>query len=203
MTAALRYTSVGRARRHHALARLSTNLVTDLLAAAEKWADHFCDREFDSKSRTEYHRGGDSDHFWTKCVPITSITSITVTDESGTDTTLTVSGSTPDVIYNADTGRIQLGPNNSSGVGYFPSAYDKNIAIVYTAGYAAASMPDDLQEAVIIKAFAEHAKTAAYMNAGLASENIGGAAMTRITGAELRELVQSAEALLTQYRRLE
>lgn len=203
MTAALRYVTAGRARRNHALARLSTDLVTDKLAAAEAWVDQQTEREWDSKSRTEYHRGQGVGHFYLKCIPVTALTSITLTDDSGVDTVLTVSGATPDVTYDADTGRVEFGPDNTSGYAVFPESYQKNIAVVYTAGYASAAVPDDIQEAVILKALALYARSAAYLNAGMMSENIGGASQTRISQAELRALEESALDLLAPYKLLE
>jgi hypothetical protein len=66
--------------------------LTVLMAAMQQTFESYCSRQFDLKERTETFRVSDPDgetQFWLKGSPISSITSVNVTDSSGTITSLT------------------------------------------------------------------------------------------------------------------
>ena len=166
----------------------------DFLADAESWADLFCGREFDSKARTEKYDGDGSPWLLVKTLPITAISACSITDEAGTVTALTPS---TDLAYEAASGIIKFGPNNVSDFAYFPKSHPGNVSITYTGGYT--TIPDDVQEAIALRALAMFAASGLYLNAGLGSENIGGAVSTRIAQAEIDAMIARAEMMLYRY----
>lgn len=199
--AALRYTSVARARRKPVFSAISAEVVQDYLTAAEAWVDRWTGRSgFDTSSRTEVYDGGGHDCLRLRAIPITSITSITITDADGSTEALTIS---TDVDYDTGLkGEVRFGPNNASSYAYWPSGF-RNISVVYTAGYAVGSVPDDIQEAVIHRALALHMETSLYMAAGLKSQKIGDGSQQRISREDVDLVMDRVYELLGPYKRLE
>jgi hypothetical protein len=77
------------------------------------------------------------------------------------------------------------------------------IEVQYTGGYAAGSIPPDIQEAVALKAVCEFAQSSAYQNPAFKQQNIGGAAQTRIDEGDVRRWMRVVEELLAPYKRWE
>ena len=107
--------------------------------SVSQYMNTYTDRNLKEKTFTEYYDGDNSDTIFTKNYPIASSTaSVDIyidTDRSyGSDTKVT---STNIVIY-SDDGKIVLDGDIFT---YSP----QSTKIIYTAGYSAASMPEDLQ----------------------------------------------------------
>lgn len=192
--------SVARAKRKKALANQSNDLLGDLLGAASDAAEQWCDRVFASAARTEVHNGNGTRDLFVKAIPITAITSITVTDANGDTESLDVAAGTPDVVYEANSGRISFGPHNSSSFDEWPDDFPQNISVVYTAGYA--TIPDDVQEAVVLIAVQMMKQAGTYSNPAYTQERMGEHSYTRV-GADEPLITPAVEALLGKYRRLE
>jgi len=159
-------------------------------------------RALDSAARTETYTGNGAAHIYLKHAPLTALSAMTLTGADGEDTTLTVSGSTPDVTYNEANSRIAFGPDNSCGYAVFPEWPMNNVSVTYTAGYAAGSIPDDVQEAVILYAVTVYAQSSLFMNPALGAQSIGQESRTRIAQSELAAMRSAAEELLTPFKRL-
>ena len=111
------------------------NLITRMTARFE----NICHRIFESASYDEDY-DGDTRRISLRNYPITEITSITDTGSDWTETT-TVSGA----YYKISRSGRQVIFNSSALL----TEGDENITIVYTAGYAANAIPEDLKMACI------------------------------------------------------
>ena len=193
------YTTKARAKRKAVFSAISNDIVTDFLASAERWAERFCDRLLGSASRTEVYNGDGTDTLFLKQVPVSSITSITITDANGDSEALSTSN--PDYVFEPANGRVQFGPDNGSSYAVFPASFIQNVSVVYTGGES--TIDDDIQEGIILKAAADYASTSLFMKGGVGKQTIGGASMERITEAEIAAMITRAENLLWPFKRLE
>lgn len=200
----LLYATAARARRKAAFAAVSSEVVTDFLALAERRVEKRCDREFNYEQRTEYHTGRNRSYFFVRAHPIESLDALVVIDANGDEDTIDVSGSDADVVYDAESGKISFGPKNTSSYGVFPITYPENVKLTYTAGWnGVANVPDDFQEAVILQAMILYAQTSLHMAAGLQSQKVGQGAKQRIGTDVYREWTLALESLLEPYIRME
>lgn len=197
-------TTVPRARRKRALSRQSTDVVSDFLYAASAWLEKRLGYDVATASHTEILDGNGLDRIWLRHTPITAITSVTMEDDDGTSHSLTVA---TDVVYDAATGRLLIGPDNVSDYDVFPKGL-RNVTVVYTAGHNAAgydggNAPDDIQEAVILKALCLYAESSTYQNAAFRSESLGEHSAERITSDDLARWNIQLNDILQRYERME
>lgn len=129
-----------------------------LITAAQAKIERYCDRIFDPGNQTETFDGNDSDTLLLKAIPVTSITSVTITGDSGTTSTLASTA----YRVNALTGELfRLGatsgrfPTDAYGATYSTAEFGiapcwpigfQNVTVVYVGGYS--TMPTDLQLAM-------------------------------------------------------
>ena len=188
--------TVARARRHPALSNVNTTLLQEVLQAATEAVEDYCDREFEYRSRTEVHDGKDSDTLWLKVVPVSSITSITITEADGDTEALTIS---TDVVYNAETGAVTFGPDNDSTYTRWPDAYPRNVSVVYVGGYT--TVPDAIQQAVILVTIQILKQSGSDQPIGWKSGSMGEDRWTKWEDVQL--ITPAVAALLAKHRRLE
>ena len=197
---ALTLTTIGRMRRKAAFKDISTDIVTDFGQAAENWVESFCDRKFVNATFTGTYNGDGGRRLYLKNVPVSSITSCIITDESGSTETITVAS---DLDFQADNGALEFGPNNVSSYELWPKGF-RNISIVYVAGYTLGTdMPDAIEEAVGLRALCLFAESGENMSAALASQTMGETSKDRITPAMVEGWMDQCRSLLAPYRRLQ
>lgn len=194
---ALVLTTVARARRKAAFAAVSEEVVADFLQAAEDWVQSYCDRSFASANYSAVYNGHGAATLFLKNVPITGITSVVITDPSGSTESLDPA---TDLVYRAENGAVQFGPNNVSSYDVWPHGF-QNVAIVYTAGYSI--IPDAVQEAAALKALCLFAASGSDMNAALASQTVGEGQKQRNPAAIIEGWQRQAELMLAPYCRRE
>lgn len=160
-------TTVNRAKQTTCFVDVGTTYLTNILTAASNIVENYCDRIFTSATYTEVRSGVGVDWLYLDNAPITALTSVTIKDCSGTDYNI----ATSDFSYDADSGKLQFAVDADGDYIYFPKG-NFNITIVYTAGYASDSIPQDIQEAVIQVAKNLYAPMS-IKDPGLKSEKIG------------------------------
>jgi len=127
---------------------------------------------------TEYQRGSGSSKFWLHATPITALTSVQIMSDGAVSETVT------SYDYDAATGRFAL--HNRS----IPLSEDENtLKVVYTAGWAAVSVPGDIMEGALELMRVEQDRRKG--RAGVKSESMGGHSVTFQTG-DLPESVAQA-----------
>jgi hypothetical protein len=197
MTAALVLTDTARARRKAAFGAVSSDVVNDFLAAAEAWVHSCCDRKFVASNYSVTYNGTGGRRLYVKNRPINSLVSCSIVDDGGAVETVNVS---TDLTYESEAGAVEFGPDNASSYDIWPRGF-QNINLTYNAGYAA--IPDDVQEAVILRALVLYAASGSDMNAALGGQTVGEGRKDRITPAVVDGWQKQAESLLAPYRRLE
>jgi len=112
-------------------------LLEELIGAISQRAGTYCNRDFESKVRVEYHYGG-GQYLYLKGLPVISITSVYGSDtwEWGTD----------NLIPAADYQLLEAGML-AYRYGNWPYG-PKTLKVTYTGGYAADAIPADLEMAV-------------------------------------------------------
>jgi len=134
----------------------SDSLLTTILENAQKRAENYCDREFDSQEKTEYYNGTGTNALLLRRYPITAIDSIYDDEDREFDADSEID--TDDIVIDDEIeGRI-IYPDNT-----FTKSDVKNIKIKYTAGYSEA--PEDLRQAILDLAIAEFIKKKGAINA--------------------------------------
>jgi len=164
-----------------------------LIAAASAVCESFCGRKFESASRTEVQDGNGDPAIFLRAVPVTSITSITISDDFDNVDTY----DSDDVRFDADTGRVTFRLSSTQDVF---TAGKQNVSIVYVGGYA--TIPADVQSACIQIMRGLYASTADTNNPAMKSESIGDYSYTRRDDSSIDSIVLpgSARALLAPYR---
>lgn len=115
-------------------------LLESLIDSFTEMFETYCDREFLSRERTEYHDGNGTRHIFTDQYPITTISGIwSSTSWDWTDTTL----------VDSTTYTIRRDTSIILKASVFAKADNQNIRVIYTAGYANTAIPDDLNLACI------------------------------------------------------
>jgi len=118
-------------------------LITTLLASALSEAQKYCGRMFEQAQFTEYLQGDGGDTLIIKNTPISTAVSVSVYDDSdrafGVDTLIAAA----DLDIWLDEGIIKYDGN------VFAESKVRNVKVVYTGGYTAATVPADLKQALI------------------------------------------------------
>lgn len=126
----------------------------DLIGAAQAAAQMYCGTVFESSTITEYYDGDGTGTLLVKNIPIISVTSLhdDVDRVFGSDDLIDSS----DYVLDENTGEIELLSN------YFTIG-DKNIKVVYIAGYA--TVPTDIKIAIANLAWASYIEANGGINA--------------------------------------
>jgi hypothetical protein len=137
-----------RARQNNALSdttALPDDELDDLINAASTYIERYCDRKFTSASVTERLDGNDLDHIFLRNTYVTALTSLTITEGDGTNTSIATSNL--DFDNSKDGCRVWFVSENSSAYQFFPRGEPQNITVTYTYGYS--TIPEDVQEACV------------------------------------------------------
>lgn len=121
--------------------RLSTvnpELLTELAEAVSAFVRQYTERELTSATRTEVHNGPDDAELLLRETPVTSITTVTITDSEGVATSYAGSS----FVFESRTGTVRWKPNNTSGGSWFPEGF-QNTSVVYVGGYS--PIPADIE----------------------------------------------------------
>lgn len=128
-----------------------------VIPAIQELAEDYCDRLFDSASRTEKHNGTDFPVLVLRNTPVTTLTSISIIAADGTSTTVDADTYT----FDANSGVVKFQPASYAAVTtndwgtvecgdtWKPSprfeAGHQNVSVVYTGGYTSGTMPANLK----------------------------------------------------------
>lgn len=194
---ALTLTTVARARRKAAFAAINSDVISDFLTAAQDWVESYCDRKFDSANYSGIYNGHGGRTLFLKHRPVTALLSASIEDDAGSVETLDIS---TDLEYEAANGAVRFGPNNVSSYNAWPEGF-QNITITYTAGYS--TIPDAVQEAVILRALVMFSTSGENMNAALVSQQVGEGSKNRVTPYIVDGWMKDVYALLGPYCRME
>lgn len=110
-----------------------------ILTAVSRYVETYCDRLFISQSFTEYHNGNGENGLVLRQYPVTAVSAV-YDDTSRLYPASTLIPASEYVWW--EDGRLELDENNCFSSGR------KNIKVTYTAGWAQASIPEDIQLAV-------------------------------------------------------
>jgi hypothetical protein len=158
-------------------------LVKELIGAVSERCASYCNRDFASKSRVEYHDGGGR-YLYLRGLPVVSIASI-----HGSDTWEWASG---DLI---DSGDHYL--HSSGMVGYRSGAWPygpKSLKVTYTGGYAVNGVPDDLEMAARTQVAYDFNRR---KDVGLESVSFPDGSIQKVNSGEF---LPSVKAVLNRYR---
>lgn len=164
-------------------------VVESLINRASAWANQYTGRLLKSRAHTEYQDGPcGGDHIILRQFPVTSLTS--VHDDPLRAFGASTQVAAGDIYLDAENGTVEL----LNGVAL--TSGKASVKIVYTGGYAAASIPADIQEAVLI--YMGHAYRREYLDQkfGVSSETIG----DRTTTYSKSDVPDKAKTLLAPYR---
>jgi len=148
-------------------------------SASEKFLAYTNRTQILSAEVTEYQRGQGLSVFWTRVTPVTAITSVQRLSDGDVAETYT------EYEYDAPTGRFAL----YSAVVPFSYA-ERNLKLVYTAGWTEANLPGDILAGALELMRYEQTKLVK-ARAGVKSESLDGHSVTFETGA-LPEAVRRA-----------
>lgn len=188
--------TVNRAKQNTCFTDTGTTLLTNLLKASSGFVEQYCNRKFESATYTEMHDGKGVTWLYVRNTPVTTLTSVTIQDSSGVSTVVP-SG---DLILNSEMGRVHFGFNITGSYYFFPKA-KSNTTVVYTAGYASDSIPDDLQEAVI-QVTKNLLSTTSVDDVSVKSQKMGTYSYTLAAANDEAIITPLVQALLLPYRRV-
>lgn len=163
--------------------------VESLINRASAWANQYTGRLLKSRAITEYQDGPcGGDHIILRQFPVTSLTS--VHDDPLRAFGASTQVAAGDIYLDAENGTVELlnGVVLSSG--------KASVKIVYTGGYAAASIPADIQEAVLIYMGHTYRREHLDQKFGVSSETIG----DRTTTYSKSDVPDKSKTLLAPYR---
>jgi hypothetical protein len=173
---------VTRMRLNPELAGVDEDRLQSLAKVVSARAERLCQREFSQAVRTETYDGDGSPELWLNVIPVTSIDSVSILDDDGTENSLTVSH----IRIDSDIGRIRI-VSSEAEYYVFPRGF-QNIKITYTGGFA--SIPEDLQEALVSWAQYLHARSR--QDTSIESEKLGDYSRTVKDASDLPRDVRSA-----------
>jgi uncharacterized phiE125 gp8 family phage protein len=161
-----------------------------MISRASILANKFAGRTFLQQTYTEYYDGDGTDTLMVNNYPIGAVTSLYDSTDRVFDSGSAIDV-TDDVMIDADAGIVRLW-NNAIAF----NTGKANIKIVYTGGYALASMPYDIQEAVILIVQHQYRRIYQDQRIGLASETIGDHTMQYVEDW----IPKKAKEILERYR---
>jgi len=158
-------------------------LITDLIGAVSKRSASYCNRDFESKSRVEYHDGG-GQYLYLKGLPVVALTSVYGSDtwEWGTD----------NLIPATDYQLLEAGmlAYRYGAWPYGPQA----LKVTYTGGYAVDTIPADLEMAVRSQVAYDFNRR---KDIGLESVSFPDGSIQKVNSGEF---LPSVKAVLNRYR---
>jgi len=183
-----------------------------LIDASSTYIERYCDRKFETATATdEKIDGNDLDYVFLKNNYVTSITSLTITEGDGSETSITVSNVGFD--NSRDKCRLYFDEDNSSSFGYFPRGFN-NITVTYVYGYT--TVPADIQEACVQMTRNAYSQNIGGYNPAFSGEKLGdysytlnntlsggGSGSGDITDGGGGLLTAQVEQLLSSYVRME
>ncbi len=163
-------------------------IVENLINRASAWANDFTKRLLLSRSLTEYYDGEGGTELLLTQYPVTTVT--TVHDDPlrafGANTLVAAS----DYYVDAEAGRVRL----LNGVAFLTGV--ASIKAAYTAGYALASVPASIQEAVLLYIGHSYRREHLDQRFGVSTETVG----DRTTTFKDEPFPEKAKQLLLPYR---
>jgi len=186
------FTSIDRVQLVPDLSNINVGYLSSLINASESIIETYTNKIFNNQILTEIYNGNSSTTLKLDKFPVTSVTSVTVVDQSD-DSSTVYNGS----VFYVDlvTGVIRFNQNNvdPANANVFLSGF-QNITVVYVAGYT--TVPEDIIQAVIqlILFFNNNA-------GGIKSEKIGDYAVS-YSGSSGNNLPQYIKNMLDPYRHI-
>lgn len=186
------FTSIDRVQLVPDLSNINVGYLSSLINASESIIETYTNKIFNNQILTEIYNGNSSTTLKLDKFPVTSVTSVTVVDQSD-DSSTVYNGS----VFYVDlvTGEIRFNQNNvdPANDNVFLSGF-QNITVVYVAGYT--TVPEDIIQAVIqlILFFNNNA-------GGIKSEKIGDYAVS-YSGSSGNNLPQYIKNMLDPYRHI-
>jgi hypothetical protein len=187
--------TLARAQQNAALANVNTTELQDLIDAASAYIERYCDRKFTAGSTTEKIDGNDLDYIFVKNSYITALTSLTITESDGTETSVAPGNLGFDA--NRDNCRIWFDEDNGSAFWWFPKGY-QNITVTYSYGYS--TIPEDLQEACVQMVVNMYSMNSSASDPNLISESLGEYSYTK--GSTLTDPTKKEGLLTPQIRQI-
>jgi len=181
--------SVARAQQAEQLADVDSSLLAVLITAASRAIVAWCGREFVSQTFSETYDGDGTRRLHLRQFPVTSLTSVTITDTDGTEYDIATTAFRVDGVA----GIIEFKPDAADDFTWFPEGF-QNVAVVYVAGYT--TVPEHVQEACVLTVAAMAADDK--LDPRLAAETLGSYSYTRSSADDA--LPRAAKALLASER---
>lgn len=164
-------------------------VLESLVNRASAWANRYTGRLLKSRAITEYQDGPcGSDHVILREFPVTVLTSIHDDPDRAFGASTQIAAT--DLYLDSDNGTVEL----LNGVRFL--AGKASVKIVYTGGYAAGSIPADIQEAVLLYIGQAYRREYLDQKFGVSSETIG----DRTTSYATQDAPPRAKALLDPHR---
>lgn len=167
------------------------SIVESLIDSVSKLLAGYCGRKFISAEYTEYHDGDDTTSLVLNQFPVTELESLHIDPLRDFDSPSEVDAD-ENVILDAESGIIKLWNN----YGLFPTGKG-NIKVVYTAGYASASVPADLSYAAKLTVLQYYKRHYQDKRIGLSSETVGDRTFTYAND----DIPKAAKTILNNYKR--
>lgn len=165
-------------------------VITSMVNRASHWANSYTQRLLLSRENTDYYDGDGTGVLTLNQYPVTALSNLY--DDPlrvfGAGTAISVSD---DVVIEGAYGIIRLWNNTQ--------AFLKgilNVKVVYTAGYALASVPEPIKEAVLLYIAHSYRRGHIDQRFGVVSETIG----DRTTSYSSDDIPQKAKTLLNPFR---
>jgi hypothetical protein len=158
-------------------------LLNELIAAVSARAASYCNRDFEHKERVEYHSGGGL-YLYLKGLPVASVASI-----YGSDTWEWDEGN----LIPADHYQLLEAGMVAYRFGVWPYG-PKALKVTYTGGYAADTVPDDLEMAVRSQVAYDFKRR---RDIGLESVSFPDGSIQKMSSGEF---LQSVRQVLDRYR---
>lgn len=180
--------TLARALLDPALADLDEDLLNALILGATRFYQTVWHQDIIAATHTEAHDGDGQNILLVRQTPITSITTVTLTDDDGTETE--IAGA--QFRFNAKAGIVRFKPDTTADYSAFPAGF-QNVEIVYIAGHA--TIPEDIQQATV-----ELIRIAVENEPAIAQERMGDYTVAfRDAAAQLSPIAQAA---IAHYRRI-
>jgi len=164
-----------RAQANALLATVGSTELGYLNDAASQMIVNWCDTEFEAADTTTEETDGNGLYYiFTQNIPITALTSVIITEDGGSTTTILAAN----LQYDAATGMISFNQDNNSSYGHWPKGM-LNLKIAYSYGYD--TIPAPVQEACVQTMARMYGPNMATNNPLLLSEKMGEYAYSRVS----------------------
>jgi hypothetical protein len=186
-----------RAQANALLATVGSTELGYLNDAASQMIVNWCGTEFEAASTTTEETDGNGLYYiFTQNIPITALTSVIITEDGGSTTTILAAN----LQYDAATGMISFDQDNNSSYGHWPKGM-LNLKIAYSYGYD--TIPAPVQEACVQTMVQLYGPNISTTNPQLDSERMGEYSWKRKAGSSdinASGFTPMAENLLLPYK---